>query len=316
MNPHADREESSAPPAWHEPGRGRRSVIWARRIFKYAIIGYLLYRISGIGWQEVLRSLPTTPLFYLIGLLFFLALPVSEVFIYGQLFRVPPWQGFWTFLRKRTYNNEVLGYSGEVFLYLWGWKDIGNDERQVFHAVKANNIVSGFCSTLWALIVLGVVFATGSLPALQDKVQSLGSYLVGGIAVMFCVTAILILFRRHLLGIAPGKTILIGGLHLGRLTVVACLRVLQWASVLPGVPLESWVGLLALEVIVTRLPFLPGRDLIFAGAIVDLAPAFGVPATPMLAMLVAHGALERLMNLVVMVIPVGRSQKEASGAHS
>lgn len=296
---------------WNESSRRKRAIRWFRRLLQYAVVIYLLYRIWRLGWVEVLQSLPSQPLFYIIGFFFFIALPVSEIFNYKRLFRVPAARGFWTFLRKRAYNNEVLGYSGEVFLYFWAWKEIGNEERRVFHGVKANNIISGFCSTLWALIVVAVVFSTGSLPLLKENVQSLGSYITGGIAIMFVVTAVLIFFRRHLLGLDGRTALLLGSVHLGRLTLVAALRIAQWASVMPEASFKSWVALLTFEVVITRLPFLPGRDLLFAGASVDLAPALGVAAAPMLAMVVAHGALERIMNFLVVILPVGKGAPDS-----
>ena len=38
-------------------------------------------------------------------------------------------------------------------------------------------------------------------------------------------------------------------------------------------------------------------------------------AATLLAMLVAHGAFERLMNLLVIILPVGRIRREADVAH-
>ena len=307
---------AAGPSPQHERTGAPRAAAWARRLAQWGILAYLLHRVWGLGWQEVLRALPVQPAFYLIGLALFAALPIGELLGYRRLLPLPAAGGLRALLRKRTYNKEILGYSGEVLFYFWVWRDLGVPERTAFHAVKANNVVSTLCSTLWALAALAAMLAWGDLPAVRDRFPTAGSHLAAGLSAVAIAVLALVFFRRQLLGVPPRTALWLGGAHLGRLALVTALRIAQWASVLPDVPLAAWFGLLACEIAITRLPFLPGKDLVFAGAVVDLAPAAGVPAAPMLAMLVAQGVLDRLLNSAVLLFPARREARDVAATRS
>lgn len=296
---------------WFASPAAQRVFTHVRRLIQIAILGFLAWRIWQLGWREVLRSLPSEPLFYLIGFALFAAVPLSEVLAYRRIFPLPAWRGLSALLRKRTYNKEVLGYSGEIYFYYVAWRELGIEERTAFHAVKNNNIISSFCSTLWALAVLAAVLASGAMPVITDRLPEVGAYLLIGSLALALVALVLIFFRRRLLGGQRHLALRLGAIHLGRLALVNLLRIAQWTVVIPMVPLRTWIGLLVVEIVVTRLPMLPGKDLLFAGAMVELAPAFGVPTTPLLAMLVAQSALDRVLNLLVFLLPGRRPERDA-----
>ena len=53
-----------------------------RYLLQACIIGYLCYQLYDVGVLNVLISLPENPFFYLIIIVIYFSLPLSEVYIY------------------------------------------------------------------------------------------------------------------------------------------------------------------------------------------------------------------------------------------
>ena len=87
------------------------------------IVAYLLYELRDISWTEIGAALPTNPLFYLLFLVLYFLLPVAECFVYRITWTFEAWKSFPAFVKKRIYNNDILGYSGEVYFYTWARKN-------------------------------------------------------------------------------------------------------------------------------------------------------------------------------------------------
>ena len=49
-----------------------------------AVLSYLVYRLTEIGWPDVLSALPTNPLFYIITPMIFMVLPLTERVVYRR----------------------------------------------------------------------------------------------------------------------------------------------------------------------------------------------------------------------------------------
>ena len=66
--------------------RGREDVQKALKAVQYGLLAcivvYLIYKISHVGWLEVVGALPESPWFYIFFTLRFLALPISELALY------------------------------------------------------------------------------------------------------------------------------------------------------------------------------------------------------------------------------------------
>ena len=55
------------------------------------------------------------------------------------------------------------------------------------------------------------------------------------------------------------------GIHLLRIIATTVLAAMMWHMLLPGIPLSWWILLGTLRQLVSRLPFLPNKDVVFAG---------------------------------------------------
>ena len=59
-------------------------------------------------------------------------------------------------------------------------------------------------------------------------------------------------------------------MHLLRIAAQLIIPTLLWREVLPGVPLHLWFVLATLRMLVSRLPLVPNKDVVFAGIAVYL----------------------------------------------
>jgi len=75
---------------FQESAVGKRLLTGLRWSFMVAILAYLAYQFTDIGWGRVWQSLPTTPWFYILLLLMYINLPIAEVAIYGPAPRPAP----------------------------------------------------------------------------------------------------------------------------------------------------------------------------------------------------------------------------------
>jgi hypothetical protein len=276
--------------------RLRKGVRW---LFLAGVLAYLLREFSTIGWREMATSLPTHWGFYVIFLVLYFTLPVTESMIYRLCWGTPLGRSFFAFVKKRVYNKDFVGYSGEAYLFAWARKRVALPDRQVLSIIKDNVVLSGFASTLFAVSLLSLFVAFGDLEAVGLGVDQGLGYAVGAGAVVALVVLLGVRFRGRLFTLSTRMLALVCGLHFGRLLVMNLLQVVQWSLVIPGVGWEGWFVFLAVQVIVSRLPLLPSRDLIFLGASLELAEGLGIPRAELATMLVVLSAMDKALNLVL-----------------
>ncbi|MDX1639084.1 MAG: hypothetical protein R3281_14025, partial [Balneolaceae bacterium] len=195
-----------------------------------AIVGYLLYQLTDIGWQRVWQSLPVTPWYYILFLFLYFALPVSEQFIYGTLLRFSFWQGFPVFIQKKIYNTDVLGYSGEAYLFIWARKHLDESSGYIFGVIKDNNIISSLCSTLVAVVLLSIFLYVGHVN-LGELISINRTYLYIGLGTILFLLGTLVYFRNYVISMPFNTASRIFGIHLARLVFVYTVEIIQWMVV-------------------------------------------------------------------------------------
>lgn len=288
--------------AFKETPAGQRALKVLRTLFFLALVGYLVYQFTRIGWGEIASSLPASPLFYLIFLGLYFALPVTESLVYSLTWPSTLRQNFPAFLKKRVYNKDFLGYSGEVYLYAWARRHIGLPPRALLSAIKDNTIVSSAASTVFSVGLLLVFFAVGDLSVLGWSAATGTRVVWGAVAVTLVLIGAGVGLRRRLFAIGGRLLATIFAIYLLRLVVMNVLQVGQWSLAVPGVGWRTWFVFLAVQVIVSRIPFLPSRDLIFLGASVELAAAMGIPRAEVAGMLVVLSACDKALNLAMFTL--------------
>ncbi|MEL7490591.1 MAG: hypothetical protein AAGJ73_07710 [Pseudomonadota bacterium] len=285
---------------WRE-FRERPAVRRTLSIIQYsllaAIVVYLLYRFSQVGWGEVIGALPTSPWFYLFFALRFLTLPVSELAIYEMIWRVPLWRYFPVFVRKRVYNFAVMGYSGEAFLTLWARRTLPLSTPTVVVGVKDNNLLSALASNLSTVIVIVIVAALGTLSeSLRSLPPGTAFLFAAAFTTALTLSIAVLLFRNKLIALSSRKMAALMGVHVSRTFLILLLHAGMYAAALPEAPISAWLMFLALQLVLSRIPFIPNQDLVFLGAALSLSSIVGASEAAVAGMLLAEAGLSQLVN--------------------
>lgn len=296
--------------SFQESRFGRRFLTGVRWLFVGAIVTYLGYQLTSIGWERVWSSLPTTPWFYILLLLMYVTLPITEAVLYGTAWEARYRDLLPVLFRKRVLNNDVLGYSGEAYFYLWARRKTNLTRRNILHTIKDNTIISSVASTSVAFSLLAIFFLTGQIELLRQYLPNETSTIAAGIAVLICVVSVGVTFRRSIFSLPSPLLWFIGAGHLTRFVLNNGLQITQWAVVIPDVPLGTWITLLALYIVVNQTPFVPARSLFFVSASVELSGPLQLPTAAIASMLLAQSLIDRGLNFLVYV---GTTAVEAAG---
>jgi hypothetical protein len=284
---------------------------YLRRAGILFIVGIIVYQLFDIGWREVLNSLPTHPLFYIIFGVLYISLPLAEVFIYGQVWKTGKWDSFKGFITKKVYNDEVMGYSGEFYLFVWGRKYLDKKDREILKDIRDNNILSALTSNLVAFALVGILVFTGTIN-LEEMIDDVNTvYVIFGIVITIVFTVLAVQFRKYLFSLPFKKSIKIFGIYLFRFLIHHGLLVVQWAVVIPNTPITIWFTFLAIVIVVNRIPFIPSRDLVFMWAGIELSKILNMATAAVAGMLLVSSVLRKVTNLILFLwISYGDKNKE------
>lgn len=274
----------------------KRSLKIFQRLLLAAIIVYLIYKLTKVGWSDVFGALPVSPWFYVFFALRYLALPLSEIPAYEIVWERPLWRHFSAFIRKRVYNFAVMGYSGEAFFTLWARRHLDISDRAIFIGVKDNNILSALVSNVATVAMIVFLAISGNLQTGLDVLP--GSIFLFSLAFLsaFSLAAAVIVFRNkiiHLPGAMMPKLVFI---HTARVVLIILLQAAMYMSALPGAPLMAWIMFIALQLVLSRIPFVPNQDLVYLTAALHLAPIVNQPEAAIAGMLVAEAGLSQIVN--------------------
>lgn len=210
------------------------------------------------GLSGLARVLPTDPRFYFVFAAFYLVFPTFDFLIFRRLWSIP-WSGMAAVHKKRISNEVLLGYSGEAYFYAWA-RQRTQMVAAPFGAVKDVTILSaiaGHAITL-AMTVLVLPLGAGLLTPTQLKM------LVVSIGVMLAITLPFLLFSKRVFSL-PRKTLWwIFRMHCARIVVGNLLCALAWHLAMPNESIGIWLLLCTGRLFVSRLPFVPNKDLVFA----------------------------------------------------
>lgn len=283
--------------------REREDVQKGLRITQYTLLGlivlYLLHKLTQVGWLEVANALPESPWFYFFFLLRFLALPISEIAIYEIVWSQPLVRHFSVFIRKRVYNFAVMGYSGEAFLTLWARRCLSLSNKKILVGVKDNNLLSAFTSNAATVILVILLAATGGLQAGLEAFP--GAQWLFGLAFLSAGTlsVLVMIFRDKLMALPKGVMAKLIGVHSGRQALIILLHAAMYAAALPGAPVMAWMTFIAMQLVLSRVPFLPNQDIVYLGAALSLSSVVGAPEAAVAGMLVAEAGLSQIFNILM-----------------
>lgn len=232
---------------------------WLGPLLSLGIVGAVLVKIGGVDFTHIAAMLPTSPLFWTLFACAYMAQPASEWVIFRRLWGLPG-GAILPLMRKQVGNEILLGYIGEVYFY--GWARRNSDlVAAPFGAIKDVTILSAMLGNLTTIVavVLGWPLLA-ELPA-GLHVQAL----TGSIAVVIVTSLAVMLFRHKLFSLPRKELWFVSAMHLVRILGGTLLAAAMWHLLLPKVALSAWLMLATLRLLVSRLPLIPNKELVFAG---------------------------------------------------
>ena len=237
---------------------GRQWQKWLSAAISMLLIAVITHQLGRLDRHQLLAAIPASPGFWIALIAWYLTLPLSEWIIFRRLWGLPL-EGLAALLRKLVSNEVLMGYSGELTFYAWARRHSGLTSAP-FGAIKDVSILSALAGNITTLLMVLIAwpFATwlhGGI-AMRDGLLSVGVVLLVSIGVA--------MFNRRIFSLPGHQLRFILAVLLARIATTTLLSALLWHCALPAVPAALWLVLAALQLLVTRLPFVPNKDLVFA----------------------------------------------------
>ena len=281
-----------APPA-------RAWMRWLGPLISLALLAGVLREYSRFELTANTRILAAAPAFWVLFALYFLCTALWEWVIYRRLWHIPA-SGIAALLRKDITNELLFGYLGEVYFYAWA-RQRGRLTTAPFGAIKDVAIVSAMVGNLVTLALLPLGLALlGNLPPQVDPLALKLS------AAAFLATSLIpLLLRRRLFSLPRADLWFVARAQALRLVCAISLYAGLWHLLLPTVAIGWWIALAGLRQLVSRLPLVPGKDVLFAaiaaffvGRHSDVAALLALFATLTVALQIAVGAVLGATGLI------------------
>jgi hypothetical protein len=245
------------------PERSRLAGLGSAAISALLLV-MVAFQFRDLNFARIAGMIPRKPLFWAVFAAYYLAAPFTEWVIYRRLWRLP-FAGMAALLRKLVSNELLLGYLGEVQFYAWARSRLSM-ETAPFGAIKDVTILSALTGNIATMVML--VAAWPLVSAGELGMESKTVFLSLGVVLL--TSFVILLFRQKLFSLPRRQLWLITGLHFVRIFVLVGLAAWMWHLVLPDVEYALWLVLATLRMLVSRLPLIPNKDVVFAGLAVFL----------------------------------------------
>jgi hypothetical protein len=231
----------------------------AGTILSLIVVGAAIYQARGLDFAKILELVPTSLTFWGLFAISYLIGPASDWLIFQRLWGVGA-SAFGALIRKLIYNEMLVGYLGEVYFYGWARHNL-KFVTTPFGAVKDVAVLSAVAGNVTTLVFLAVAFPFARLLPLHDHATAIGWSLAFVIGTSLAV----MLLRRSLFSLEKNELKMVFTVHLLRILATTILSAALWHLVLPDVALGWWPILATIRLLISRLPFVPNKDVVFAG---------------------------------------------------
>lgn len=237
---------------------------YAGTVVSLSILAAVVYQLRTVDFDTLYKLLPTSPLFWLVFVINYFFGIFAEWYIFRRLWTLPV-GGFAALLRKMVSNELLLGYLGEVYFYAWARKH-AKLVAAPFGAVKDVAILSALTGNVGTLLL--VLVAAPLLWSLNLGVNARAFFY--STAFVMGVSFLLLLFRRSVFSLPKQELWFVTWVHCARIVITTFLSAVMWHLILPAVDLNWWLMLAAMRLLLSRLPLIPNKDVVFAGLAVFL----------------------------------------------
>ena len=232
-------------------------------VISLSVLVAAIVSLRHLDLSAVAGLVPRSPGFWLLFALSYLVAPIADWLIFRRLWGIPL-AGLVPLVRKQIGNEILLGYVGEVYFYAWARRRV-ELVAAPFGAIKDVAVLSALVGNLVSLIMLAV-----AAPIYANLYIQGSATLLWSIAAMLVTSLAAFAIRRRLFGLERRELWFVVGIHLARIVTITGLTAVLWHLALPGVALSWWLLLAAMRLLVSRLPLIPNKDIVFAGIAVLL----------------------------------------------
>lgn len=231
-------------------------------LFSVLIAIGVVLELRGMDLRQIVGLVPRSPVFWSVFALSYMSGPISEWFIYRRLWDLPA-GCMMALLRKLVCNELLLGYLGEAYFYTWARRKTQMSAAP-FAAIRDVSILSALAGNAVTIVLLVANwrFISSTPLGLENGAVMLSLLLV--LVTSFAITV----FRRRIFALDRSDLVFITLAHLARIGVMTALSALLWHMALPDVALDWWLFLATLRLLISRLPLLPNKDIVFASVAV------------------------------------------------
>ncbi|UIJ46081.1 hypothetical protein LZK98_03775 [Sphingomonas cannabina] len=236
----------------------RRWPIVLAGLLTLAMVAGLAHELFGEGLSALSREIPRSPGYYIAFALLYMSPPTFDWLIFRRLWGLPV-AGLGALIKKRVANEVVFGYSGEAYFYAWARSRL-KMVTAPFGAVKDVSILSAIAGNAITLAMMALALPLARNLFYPETFQKL----VWSAVVIVAMSLPFIIFSRRVFSLPRGTLWWVFGMHCLRLCFGSFMIALAWHFAMPHVSLGMWLLLAAGRLLVSRLPFVPNKDLLFA----------------------------------------------------
>ena len=209
-------------------------------------------------FEALLATVPRSPAFWIAFGGYYLAVPAADWFVLRRLWALSP-SGVPAVLRKFVANELLVSYSGDAFLYLWVRKAVPKVVAP-FSVIKDLALISALVGS--GLTLTGLILVWPILPPTILSAQI--SPLLVGVVVMLASGGLISFFAGRVISLPRADIVFVVQADVARVLVQSACAMLMWHIALPDAAINSLILVSVLRLIVTRLPLVPNKEVVFA----------------------------------------------------
>jgi hypothetical protein len=241
-------------------------VRWLAPAISLAILIAVLFAMRDLRWNDVRAAVPTSIGFWVVFAIYYFTPVALDWAIFRYLWGIPA-SGFVALLRKLVSNDLLFGYVGEVYFYGWARKKM-KMVAAPFGAVKDTAILSALAGNIATLVMMA--FAYPLVQQLQfhvisERLRVSETMLWVSVFMVVGIPTLALLIGNRLFSLTKAQLAVVGSLQMTRVVATTGLAALAWSLALPQVALGEWIILATVRLIISRLPFVTQKDIVFAG---------------------------------------------------
>ncbi|MBN2971126.1 hypothetical protein JW805_03735 [Roseomonas aeriglobus] len=258
-------------------------------LLSLGVLAAALYQLRTLDIATLWAMMPTGVGFWLAFALCYAISPLSEWVIFRKLWTLPA-NGIVPLFRKLVCNELLLGYLGEMYFYSWARRH-ARITTAPFGAIKDVSILSAIAGNVFTLLL--VIIAAPLFARLNVGMET--THFVTSVVVILVSSLVIFFFRGRLFSL-PGRDLaFVAAIHTVRIVVAIGLSAYLWHEIVPAVALSWWLLLGTIRQILSRLPLMPNKDVVFAGVVTVLVGAHG----PIVDAIALVAALSLATHLIV-----------------